>query len=169
MNSIRRLTIDDARNASEILLAAAAWAAANRAHLWDAAEISASECEGWARDGVLFGAFEGHELAATFTLTEMDTLYWPETPAGGAVYLHKVAVRRTSTAAGWLKQIIDWAVSETQRRGVSRLRLDTLANSRLVGLYESHQFVLVDPAPIQVGPRVIVRMERELSMQEPRV
>jgi hypothetical protein len=163
VNSIRRLSTDDARDASNILLAAAAWAKENRAHLWAESEISAEQCAGWAAEGVLFGAFEGNAMAATFTLTDVDTLYWPETPAGEALYLHKVAVRRASTGSGWLKQIIDWAVDETRRRKLERLRLDTLAFSRLVGLYESHHFVLIDTVPLDIGERNIVRMERLLS------
>ncbi len=163
MDSIRRLSTADARDASTILLAAAAWAKDNRAHLWAESEISAEQCAGWAAEGVLFGAFEGDEMAATFTLTDVDSLYWPETPAGEALYLHKVAVRRASTGSGWLRQIIDWAVDETRQRKLERLRLDTLAFSRLVALYESHQFVLVGTVPLAIGGRSIVRMERVLK------
>jgi GNAT superfamily N-acetyltransferase len=163
VNTIRRLTTDDARDASTILLAAAAWALEHRAYLWSDWEISADNCAEWAAVGVLFGAFEGDEMAATFSLTDVDTLYWPDTPAGHALYLHKVAVRRASTGSGWMKQIIDWAVDETRRRNVTRLRLDTLAFSRLVGLYESHHFVLIDTVPLAIGGRSIVRMERVLT------
>ena len=163
--SIRQLDMSQASQASAILIEAAAWATSNRAHLWDESEISDASCEGWARDGVLFAGFDADTMAAVFCLHENDALYWPEAAAGSALYLHKVAVRRASAGLGWLDRIVAWAVDETRRRSVTTLRLDTLAGSRLVGLYESRQFVLVDAEPIAIGGRVIVRMERDVPPQ----
>lgn len=163
--TIRQIAATDASQASAILIEAAAWAQANREPLWAESEISVARCEEWARDGVLFAGFDADAMAAVFCLHEDDALYWPEAATGNALYLHKVAVRRASAGSGWLDRIIAWALDETRRRSVPKLRLDTLAGSRLVGLYESRQFALVDAEPIAIGGRVIVRMERDVPLQ----
>ena len=161
-HSIRQIAATDASHASAILMEAAAWAQSNHAPLWAESEISVERCATWARDGVLFAGFDADAMAAVFCLHEDDALYWPEAVAGSALYLHKVAVRRASAGSGWLDHIIAWAAGETRRRSVPTLRLDTLAGSRLVGLYESRQFALVDAEPIAIGGREIVRMQRDV-------
>ena len=164
-HSIRQIAATDASHASAILMEATAWAQSNHEPLWAESEISIERCEAWALDGVLFAGFDADAMAAVFCLHEDDALYWPEAVACGALYLHKVAVRRASAGSGWLDRIVAWAVAETRRRSVPKLRLDTLAGSRLVGLYESRQFALVDAEPIAIGGRVIVRMERDVPPQ----
>ena len=159
---IRMLSTTDAIAASAILLEAAAWSAANHATLWSPAEVSHETCETWARDGVLFGGFEGGELAAVFCVHDADALYWPDSATGDALYLHKIAVRRQSMGSGWLAHILTWSEAEAGRRQTPRLRLDTLAYSRLVGLYESFGFAIVYPEPLAIGGRVIERLERIL-------
>ena len=156
------LSTTDARAASAILLEAAAWSAANHAPLWSPAEVSHETCQTWVHDGVLFGGFEGGELAAVFCVHDADALYWPDSATGDALYLHKIAVRRQSMGSGWLAHILTWSEAEAGRRQTPRLRLDTLAYSRLVGLYESFGFAIVYPEPLAIGGRVIERLERIL-------
>ena len=160
--SIRQLSDVDASHASSILLDAGAWSAAHHAPLWSTTEVSSDACQTWARDGVLYGGFDRDELAAVFCVHDVDTLYWPDSVAGDALYLHKVAVQVQSMGRGWLAHILTWAEGEAKRRNTPRLRLDTLAHSRLVALYESYGFSVVYPEPLAIGGRVIERLERIL-------
>ena len=160
--TIRRIDATYAAEASAILIEAADWSQSNGLPLWSESEVSVARCETWARDGVLFAGFDADAMTAVFCLHDDDALYWPEATAGSALYLHKVAVRRASARAGWLDRILAWALDESRRRAEPKLRLDTIARSRLVDLYKSRHFVLVDADPIAIGGRDIVRMERDV-------
>jgi GNAT superfamily N-acetyltransferase len=161
-HSIREIAATDAGRASAILIEAADWSQSIGVPLWADSEVSIAQCEAWARERVLFAGFDADAMSAVFCLHDDDALYWPEAAAGSALYLHKVAVRRASAGAGWLDRIVSWALDESRRRSAPKLRLDTLAKSRLVSLYESRHFVLVDADPIAIGGREIVRMERDV-------
>jgi GNAT superfamily N-acetyltransferase len=160
--TIRRLVSTEVSAASDVLCQAAAWSAAHHAPLWSTDEVSVEQCLIWAYDNVLFGGFDDAQLAAVFCLHDVDALYWPDSAAGDALYLHKIAVRRNAVGTGWLSDIIAWAEREAVRRHIPRLRLDTLAHSPLVGLYERHGFIRVYDEPLAIGGRVIDRFERKL-------
>lgn len=162
VRTIRRLSAAESQGASDILLEAASWSATHHAPLWSPEEVSAAQCLTWAHDDVLYGGFDDDQLATVFCLHDVDVLYWPDSAAGDALYLHKIAVRRLSVGMGWLGDIIAWTEREATRRQIPRLRLDTLAHSPLVGLYERHGFTRVYDEPLAIGGRVIDRFERLL-------
>jgi GNAT superfamily N-acetyltransferase len=66
-----------------------------------------------------------------------------ETPQK-ALYIHWVCVNRDFAGKGLSKKLIDFAKNEAQKRGFSRLRLDTIAEEKkLCAVYEKIGFVLM--------------------------
>ena len=95
---------------------------------------------------------------------------WDELPAAGALYVHRMAVRRS--AAGLGAVILDWAADVARGQGRAALRLDCVAsNRRLRAYYEAAGFVhrgdaTVGGAPgqrLDEGQTVVSRYERRLA------
>jgi len=63
------------------------------------------------------------EPAGTFTLLLDDPKFWGERPPD-AVYLHKLAVRRSFAGRRLGEQIVEWVDAEARRLGRSFIRLD---------------------------------------------
>jgi GNAT superfamily N-acetyltransferase len=160
---IRGLVTDELNSARTILAEAAQPPRPDGKPLWLADEISLEYCQEWQRAGEFFGGFEGRALAAVFCLCESDTDLWPEATSGEALYLHKLAVRLGSRGTGWTGVVIDWALGQGKERGCLKLRLDTVAGSRLVDLYQSYGFIELDKAPVERGTNMLTFMERALS------
>jgi hypothetical protein len=158
------LAADELDSASTILAEAAQPSRPDGKPLWLSDEISLAHCQKWHRQGEFFGGFEGRALAAVFCLCESDTDLWPEATRGEALYLHKLAVRLGSRGTGWTGVVIDWALGQGNERGCLKLRLDTVAGSRLVDLYKSYGFIELDKAPVERGTNVLTFMERSLRM-----
>lgn len=101
--------------------------------------------------------------AATMLLQTADPVYWPEAAPGLALYLHKLAVRRSYAGQSWLARMIGFAIDEATRTRVPALRLDTLLRPKLQALYERYEFTRVAEAPLMVGGRQMIRMQRILD------
>lgn len=158
---VRHASLAEAADAVEILREAAAWTARFGAPIWDAAIFTVDAWRAHAEAGELAGGFDdGGRMAACMLLQRADALYWPEDAPGDALYLHKVAVRRDCAGAGWPARLVAWAGERAREAGIARLRLDTMAHGALPALYARLGFHLVDPGPIEVGGRTVVRMER---------
>jgi GNAT superfamily N-acetyltransferase len=92
--------------------------------------------------GGLYLVWRGDAAVATVSLLENDPVFWPE--AGHeALYLHRLAVRRTAAGAG--RAAVRWCIDEARRRGRTFVRLDCLEdNPGIRRYYESFGFVAVD-------------------------
>jgi len=153
---------DAAPEAVAILLEVSAWSLARGIEVWTEAELPVATFESTARAGELLLGFEDGRAAATMTLQTLDTVYWPESPRGTALYLHKIGVRRAFAGSGWLGALVAFAVEDARGRGIPLLRLDTLAGTALRGLYEGQGFRALEEPPIMVRGRALIRMERRL-------
>ena len=67
-------------------------------------------------------------------------MYWPDKKPGVAVYLHKLAVRRTYAGKNVSAYMIDFAKEYTREVGRRYLRLDCDDRNALCALYETHGF-----------------------------
>lgn len=85
------------------------------------------------------------KVACAFILQNIDTQYWGETPANGAVYLHKFCVRREFAHKG-MTESVAWAIKEECRKnGVKYIRLDTGLDEKVVRkIYLKAGFKIVD-------------------------
>lgn len=81
---------------------------------------------------------------ATFVLIESDPRFWPDTPEGESIFIHKIAVARACKGQRLSSQILDFAVQQVLERGKKFLRLDTdITRPALCNLYERYGFVRV--------------------------
>jgi GNAT superfamily N-acetyltransferase len=87
-----------------------------------------------------------------------DLLFWPDHPEPAAVYLHRIAIRRSFAGRGIPQIMLTWAVEYARSLGKKFLRLDCEANRpKLRLLYESFGFV--HHSDKQVGPYLVARYE----------
>ena len=142
-----------------VLNEAAAWLHARGVSQWPE-RFEPSWVEGAIGRGETWLVSVDGTLSGTVTLDWSDTI-WSD--AGGAAYLHRMAVRRE--AAGLGAAILAWAADAARRHGRTALRLDCVAsNDRLRAYYEAAGFVhrgdvTVAGAPgqrLDTGPTVLV-------------
>ncbi len=154
---IRLAGLDEARLAVDVWREAAAWAKASGHSYWLPHDIKLEMAEARSRAGELVVGFERDELCACMLVQNADPIYWPERPAGSALYLHRLAVKRAFVGQGWGVALIAWAAGHAA--GLP-LRLDCAPRPRLMNLYSSNGFVPVDDAPVERGGFSVVRFER---------
>src|SRR5262249_50380423 len=124
--TVRRVVATEAAVAIHILREAAAWAAARGSGVWTLDELDTATFVAAAHAQELVIGYTDATPAATMLLQVEDRIYWPESPAGIALYVHKVAVRRAFAGQGWLGRMIEFASEEASALGIHRLRLDTV-------------------------------------------
>jgi hypothetical protein len=152
-----------------VLDEAAAWLRERGVGQWPS-RFEPSWVEGAVQRGETWLAVAGGTVRGTVTLDHADPV-WDEVPAAGALYVHRMAVRRT--AAGLGAVILDWAAGVAREQGRVALRLDCVAsNGRLRAYYEAAGFAhrgdaAVAGAPgqrLDEGPVTVVsRYERPLT------
>lgn len=69
----------------------------------------------------------GGTVSGTVTLDLWDPV-WDGAPSAAALYVHRMAVRRS--AAGLGAAILDWAAGVARERDLEALRLDCVASNR---------------------------------------
>ena len=155
---VRRARPDEARHAISILLEAAAWLESRGEPLWLPDEIDTGSVRRDVELGHYVLAFAGADTAGTARITPTDQLFWPEAPAGEALYVHRLAVRRRHAGGHASRALLDFAVTEARAAGCRCVRLDTDAfRPRLRGVYETYGFVFRDERV--VGPHTVARYE----------
>jgi GNAT superfamily N-acetyltransferase len=131
---IRPATMDELADAADVLEDAITWAAARGLDSWTAGTFR--DPDGWGlrvlreafdADG-LFLIEDASAIAGTLSLLPADERFWPGTPPD-ALYLHRVAVRRSASGAGVGAAALAWCEEETRRRGRRFLRLDCRATN----------------------------------------
>ncbi len=159
---MRRVGVEHAVDAVTILREAAAWALGKGIEVWRPEELREHDFAEGARRGELVMGFERGQAVVTMLLQPADSIYWPEVIPGSTLFLHKIAVRRAHAGRGWLPRMVDFAAAEALARGICWLRLDTLHESPLRGLYEQLGFSAVREPPLMIHGRPMIRMERTL-------
>jgi GNAT superfamily N-acetyltransferase len=98
------------------------------------------------------GWLEGQPVAAMI-LVPSDPVFWPEDPAGEALYLHKLAVHPDWQGRKLSALVVGEAVQLTRAAGRPWLRLDTAAERpKLRGIYEALGFRLVREGTVSGWP-----------------
>lgn len=130
--------------------------------MWPADTFDVAMYERAAFAGELVLGYEHFSPVACMLMQTRDEVYWPNDPAGEALYLHKVAVRRTSAGKGWLRRLVYWAREEAKCAGAEFLRIDTLQRVELLSLYGRLGFQIVDEYARHSCGEMIVRLELPL-------
>jgi GNAT superfamily N-acetyltransferase len=115
-----------------------------------------------ARDEV-FGWIEGATLLASMLLQTEDATHWPDDGLGDALYLHKLAVRRSEAGRGLGVALVRFAEETARERGVPFLRLDTAPDGPLPAYYARLGFVEDARGPADYAGRWLIRMEKRLA------
>jgi len=110
-------------------------------------------------------AFMGEELAGTLRLLMEDPIVWPECPAGEAVYIYNLGVRRAWAGLELGGRLLDWAQRRSAWLGRRFVRLDCRADNQFLSeYYERHGFTargVVDARyPDPVGVERLLRYEK---------
>ncbi len=159
---VRRVGRDGAPAAVAIVREAAAHFAERGADIWTPDELREADFLAAADAQELVLGYTDARPAATMLLQAADPLYWPNAAPGSALYVHKVAVRRSFAGGGWLDRLIGYAAGEAREHGCRYLRLDTLEGPTLRSLYERLGFTALREPPLVVRGRPLIRMERRL-------
>lgn len=139
---IRPSTARDAPCVSEVLVEATEWTRELGHQLWTSQQLSVDEVSPDCAAGLFFVAWSGPVALGTMRLTESDPLFWPNAPKGEAIYLHRLAVRRSAAGGSVSTALLSHAVEVAGARGAAFLRLDCESNRpRLCQVYERFGFV----------------------------
>ena len=140
---IRVARSEDAQDVAAVLTEAAEWLHDRGTPLWARDQFPV---EGVAPDcgaGLFFIAWSGPTAAGTMRLSDMDPDFWPEAAAGEAVYLHRLAVRKSAAGGPVSSALLEYAAQHTRQRRAPYLRLDAESSrNRLRGVYERFGFQL---------------------------
>jgi len=158
---IRLARLDEASAAISIWKEAANWLIERRQPLWPAELFTLTMAEAHVRRGELVLAFDKYEPCAAMLVQTSDPVCWPEMAAGSALYLHKLAVRRSHAGRNWPDKLIAWARAQAMPLGVP-LRLDCAVRPELEGVYARCGFARVDPGPVMRDGFEILRLERSV-------
>lgn len=80
-------------------------------------------------------AFIGHELVGAVRVLMRDPIVWPDVVEDDAVYVYKLAVRRSWGKHRFGGQILRWAVDRATYLGRGFVRLDCMADSQFLANY----------------------------------
>jgi acetyltransferase (GNAT) family protein len=132
-----------------VLDEAAAWLRERDVQQWPP-RFEPSWVEGAVRRGETWLALVGGTVRGTVTLDHWDSV-WDGVPGAAALYVHRMAVRRS--AAGLGAVILGWAAGVARQGGREALRLDCVAsNGRLRAYYEAAGFVHRGDATVAGAP-----------------
>ena len=159
---IRLLRLNDAKAAVSILEEAVEWTARLGFPIWQDESFEIAEHQTIAIAEQLVGGFEDDRLVACMRLQAHDGLFWPDDRPGDALYVHKLAVRRSDAGQGWTRRMLAFAVAKAALLSIPYVRLDTYPLPQMIRLYENEGFVLVDPYARDFAGRMMVRLERRI-------
>jgi len=147
---------------SSILVEAATWVAGRGAPIWPIEQLSAGSIVADVAAGRLVLATAGAEAVGTARLTREDPECWPDAVPGAAVYVHRIAVRRTWAGRGLPRMILAWCEKRALELGCGYVRLDCDASRpTLCKLYEGLGFLFHSHR--RVGQYTVARYERGVS------
>jgi GNAT superfamily N-acetyltransferase len=146
-----------------LLLGVSTWVGARGARAWLPSTIAESVVATWIARDEVFGWMEDGELLAAMLLQTEDATHWPDDRPGDALYLHKLAVRRSAAGRGVGAEMVRFAEEVARERGVPVLRLDTSPDGPLPAYYARLGFVADRDGPADYAGRWLIRMEKRLG------
>lgn len=144
-------TEEDLERFSRILLEVAGWLEARGQPMWTAGELAPGALlERYGLEEMRLGLLSGEPVAA-MVVQESDEFFWPDSPEGESLFVHKLAAARRLKGSGAAAAMLDWAKANAREQGRAYLRLDCAADRpRLCLFYERYGFRRVGRR--QVGP-----------------
>jgi ribosomal protein S18 acetylase RimI-like enzyme len=157
--TLRRSITGEATLVSSVLVEAAMWLEQRGTPLWRGADIA----PGVIREDVDAGSYVlarlAGEVVGVMRLTPLDALFWPDARPGEALYVHRLAVRRTHGGGTVSLALLDFACSEARALGCAHVRLDCESTrARLRAFYERQGFGFHSEA--EVPPYRVARYQK---------
>jgi len=149
------------RIASDIATEAAEWLIGKGEPLWDADDVGPEAFRPRIETGELHLARVDGAAVGTMMLQFEDEVCWPDKPKGEALYVHRLAVRRSAAGRGVAQAMMTFAKRRTIEEGRRYLRLDAATERpKLRAVYESFGFIF--HSDFQVGRFTIARYQIEV-------
>jgi ribosomal protein S18 acetylase RimI-like enzyme len=161
---LRLAAPDEAAEVAGVIQEAARWIMTWRAQLWDPELVGEAFVTPIIARGHMLTARAADGIAGVVIVEPEDPRFWPDRPAGEAVYLHKLAVRRACAGVGLPALLVDEAARLARFEGRRFLRLD--CDPPLSGFYQRLGFAVVDEIDVfhpEAGQMRVARMERRLA------
>ena len=132
---------DRAAEVQTIYAEAAAWQQAEAVNLWPPFSIEFLREQ--AAQKLLILSFDTDDnVCGCFGIAYDDPYIWSERNQDPALYIHRLAIRRSAAGQGFTAAALSWAQEEARQQGLHYLRLDSWAdNPRLCAWYERSGFV----------------------------
>ena len=127
------------------VLQEAAWALETRGQpLWSQADLTPEALRKAYPDAeMILGLWNGKAVAGMVLIAE-DPAFWPDTPAGESLFVHKLAVIPEAQGKGIAAQMLAFARARAHKQGKRYLRLDTaFERPKVRAFYEMQGFVYV--------------------------
>lgn len=159
---IRQALTRDTESVSSVLAEAAEWLRERGMRMWRDDELTPERISSDVAGGQYFLAECAGEAVGTIKFQLQDTLFWPDTPADEAAFVHRLAIRRAFSGGTLSTFLLEWAVERATGLGRRFLRLDCEASRpRLRAIYE--RFGFRHHSDRQVDPYFVSRYEYDLS------
>ncbi|MBK1880609.1 GNAT family N-acetyltransferase [Pelagicoccus mobilis] len=160
--TIRKVEASSLSRVSGILIEAADWLKRKGQPLWDAEQLVPAILEKELSYGEYYLAQVDGEDAGVFRFQMEDSLFWPESPADEATYIHRLSVRRSFAGRDVARALVKHAVKLTKEMNRPLLRLDCESTRpKLRTFYEGLGFDLHSLK--QVGHFSAARYEMNLT------
>ena len=159
---IRQADVRDTERVSNVLIEAADWLRERGVPMWSVDELAPDRITSDVARGDFFVAESCDEITGTVKFQLPDDLFWPDTPADEAAFIHRLAVRRSYSGGNISGALLRWAADRARSYHRRFLRLDCDASRpRLRAVYERFGFRYHSDR--QVGPYLVARYEHELQ------
>lgn len=147
---------------ASVLAEASLWLERRGMPLWSAREVDHAAVAGEVASGNYALAFEADSAVGTARVTLEDPRFWPDAALGEAIYVHRLAVRRSHAGGRVSGALLDWASARATEIGRRLLRLDCDAKRlRLRALYERLGFN--HHSDRTIGPYLVARYQKVLA------
>jgi len=129
--------------------------------MWRDDELSPDRIAADVAAGYFFLAECAGQAVATIKFQLRDSVFWPDTPADEAAFIHRIAVRCAFAGGQISAVLLRWAAERAKNLGRRFPRLDCEASRpRLRAVYE--RFGFRHHSDRQVGPYFVSRYELPL-------
>lgn len=142
--TIRQAKTEDIHIIENILLDTVNWLNEMKHPLWGAGEVSWNTLSKNYQIGDFYIAYSDGIPSGCMALVDYDTFFWPDVKKGESLFIHKLAVIKSSRKSGVADTLMDFFKKQGAEREIKTLRLVTHALlPKLRAFYERHGFVFV--------------------------
>lgn len=160
---VRWAVEDDAQPILEVWQEVSEWLIQMGEPLWSPAQFTLAETRTLIKLREVCVGLENDQLVSCMRVSSADKVYWPEKQFESALYLHKIAVRRSRKSKGWANRMIDWVDAQAAGAGLNYIRLDCDPRPALLAVYEASGFSKYEPLPVSRGGFMVQRMQRRIQ------